>query len=300
MTWEKALKEYQLYLTIERGVAENSRQAYMRDLDRYHFFAEKILESESPSTVTLDDLKDFLVYLKEECFLSERSMARNISSIRSFHGFLFMEEWVEDDPSELLELPRFGRKFPTVLSVPEIESMLSVIDTSKPKGIRNKAMVELLYSSGLRVSELIHLEKSRIHFDDGFLKILGKGSKERLVPVGRPALDLVQRYIDEVRNKQQIQEGHSDFVFLNRNGKRISRIMVFNIVKELALAAGLEKNISPHTFRHSFATHLIEGGADLRAVQEMLGHESITTTEIYLHMDREYLREVHALFHPRK
>ncbi|MCB0845954.1 MAG: site-specific tyrosine recombinase XerD [Bacteroidetes bacterium] len=300
MIWSEAIKEYHLYLTIERGIASNSLEAYMRDLDRYQFFAEKILETTSPGEITLDDLRAFLNYLVEECFLSERSLARNISTIRSFHGFLLTDELVENDPSQLLELPRFGQKLPVVLSLPELEAIFQAVDMEKKSGLRDRALLEILYSSGLRVSELVNLELSRVYFDEEFLKIRGKGSKERLVPIGKPALEFLKQYIAEIRSHQQIKKGSDDIVFLNRAGSKLSRVSVFKIVKEAAFNAGINKNISPHTFRHSFATHLIEGGADLRAVQEMLGHESITTTEIYLHVDREYLREVHALYHPRK
>ncbi|MEZ4848093.1 MAG: site-specific tyrosine recombinase XerD [Bacteroidia bacterium] len=300
LNWSEAIKEYHLYLTIERGIASNSLEAYMRDLDRYQFFAEKILETASPGEITLDDLRAFLNYLVEECFLSERSLARNISTIRSFHGFLLTDELVENDPSQLLELPRFGQKLPVVLSLPELEAIFQAVDMEKKSGLRDRALLEILYSSGLRVSELVNLELSRVYFDEEFLKIRGKGSKERLVPIGKPALEFLKQYIAEIRSHQQIKKGSDDIVFLNRAGSKLSRVSVFKIVKETAFNAGINKNISPHTFRHSFATHLIEGGADLRAVQEMLGHESITTTEIYLHVDREYLREVHALYHPRK
>ncbi|MCI4671059.1 MAG: site-specific tyrosine recombinase XerD [Bacteroidia bacterium] len=300
ISWDNALKEYEIYLGIEKGLAELSRKAYMRDLARYSFYAEEILELSSPDQVTLEYLREFVVYLIQDCFLTERSLARNISSIRSFHNFLLRDELVEGDPSSLLELPRLSQKLPVVLNYEEIEKLFSVMDVDTPLGLRNRALLEVLYSCGLRVSELISLQLSRIYRKEGFVQILGKGSKERLVPIGRPALEWIEKYEIEVRNKQKIQPGNEDFVFLNRRGKALSRVMIFNIVKEAALAAGINKNISPHTFRHSFATHLVEGGADLRAIQEMLGHESITTTEIYLHMDTEYLREVFQLYHPRK
>jgi len=300
MTWKDAIREYELHLKVERGVAENSRKAYLTDIYRYRIWAEEQEGIELPGKITLDKLREFLKYLIEKIELSERSLARNISAIRSFHGYLFVDSWLDHDPSELLELPKFGRKMPTVLSVPEIEALLGSINLDKKNGIRNRAMLEILYGSGLRVSELIGLQMSRVFFKEGFLQIIGKGNKERLVPIGGPALSSLRNYLQEVR--QQLLKGKEDegYVFLNKSGKQISRIMVFNIVKEAGLAAGVNKNISPHTFRHSFATHLVEGGADLRAVQEMLGHESITTTEIYLHMDRQYLREVHVLYHPRK
>lgn len=299
MDWDKAIEEYHLYLTLERSIAENSRIAYLHDIQRYQVYAEAIMDIPTPGEMTLDGMREFLTFLVQDCLLGERSLARNISTLRSFHGFLLSDGWTDQDPSEKLELPRFGRKLPVVLSVPELDALFAAIDPDTAQGIRNRAMLEILYSSGLRVSELTGLELSRIYADEGFLKIMGKGSKERLVPIGEPALVHLRRYLIEVRNDLSIQRGHEDFVFLNRRGKRLSRVSVFTAVKDLAALSGLHKNISPHTFRHSFATHLIEGGADLRAVQEMLGHESITTTEIYLHMDKEYLREVHAEFHPR-
>ena len=300
MTWKDAIREYELHLKVERGVAENSHKAYLNDIYRYRIWAEEMEGISSPKEIELDTLREFLTYLLEKVELSERSLARNISAIRSFHGYLFMDSWMEKDPSELLELPRFGRKMPTVLSVPEIEAMLASINMEKKNGIRNRAMLEVLYGAGLRVSELIGLQMSRVFFQDGFIQIIGKGSKERLVPLGGPAWTSLTRYVKEAREQLRKEKGQDSYVFLNKSGNPISRIMVFKIVKEAALAAGINKNISPHTFRHSFATHLVEGGADLRAVQEMLGHESITTTEIYLHMDREYLREVHTMYHPRK
>jgi integrase/recombinase XerD len=300
MTWDQALEEYQLYLTLERSIAENSRVAYIHDIRRYGLYASAIMEVQDPGLMTLDGLREFLTFLVQDCLLGERSLARNISTLRSFHGFLLADGWLTHDPSEKLELPRFGRKLPVVLSVEEIEAMFAAIDPETPQGIRTRALLEVLYSSGLRVSELTSLELSRIYPEEGFVKIFGKGSKERLVPIGEPALVHLRHYLTEVRSHLPIKRGHEDFAFLNQQGRRLSRISVFTAVKDLAALAGLNKNVSPHTFRHSFATHLIEGGADLRAVQEMLGHESITTTEIYLHMDREYLREIHAEFHPRK
>jgi len=300
MTWKDAIGEYELHLKVERGVAENSRKAYLTDIYRYRIWAEETEGILSPKDISLERLREFLTYLVEKVELSERSLARNISAIRSFHGYLFMDSWLEADPSDLLELPRFGRKMPTVLSVPEVEAMLASVDMKKRNGVRNRAMLEMLYGAGLRVSELINLQIPRVFFQEGFIQIIGKGNKERLVPIGGPALDSLSVYVKEVRGKLLKAKEDPGYVFLNKSGNQISRIMVFKIVKEAALAAGINKNISPHTFRHSFATHLVEGGADLRAVQEMLGHESITTTEIYLHMDREYLREVHTLYHPRK
>lgn len=298
--WEPAIQEYARYLSVERGMSPLTREAYLSDLQRFSFYGQEILEQLSPATISLDHLREFQTWLVQDCFLGERSLARNQSTLRSFFGFLLTDGLIEQDPSALLESPRFGQKLPTVLTIPEVELLLETVDTSTPLGLRNRAMLELLYASGLRVSELITLELSRVYFQEGFLRVMGKGSKERLVPTGGPALDWLRRYLSEVRLEQKIHPAAADILFLNRRGKGLTRNMVFLIVKELAQQAGLSKNVSPHTLRHSFATHLIEGGADLRAVQEMLGHESITTTEIYLHLDREYLREVFALYHPRK
>ncbi|MEL7532271.1 MAG: site-specific tyrosine recombinase XerD [Bacteroidota bacterium] len=300
LKWQTAIKEYERFLSVERGMTSNTREAYLRDIQRLALYSEELVGMGSPLKLELDHLREFLVWLVEDCLLGERSLARNISSLRSFFGFLIIDEYSEKDPAALLESPRFGQKLPTVLSVPEVEAILEANDTSTPLGLRNRAMMELLYASGLRVSELTNLELSRVFFEEGFLRILGKGRKERLVPTGQPAIDWMKLYLREVRLVQNIQAGYDDIVFLNRRGKGLSRVMVFNIVKDLCKKAGIKKKVSPHTFRHSFATHLLEGGADLRAVQEMLGHESITTTELYLHLDREYLREVFTLHHPRK
>ena len=299
-SWSEALREYAVYLSIERRVADNSQEAYLRDVSRYADFAQQQQGCAHPGAVTQEDVHQFLVFLTEGCLLSGRSLARNLSSVRSFHRFLYSDNLTPQDPTEQVDLPRFGRKLPDVLSVPEIEALLDAVDLTHPQGLRNRAIVEILYGSGLRVSELTGLRRSAIYVEEGFLRILGKGSKERLVPIGGPALDWLLRYLREVRLAQPAARDSEDTVFLNRRGRPLSRVMVFHIVRDLARAAGLDRDISPHIFRHSFATHLIEGGADLRAVQEMLGHASITTTEIYLHLDREYLREVHALYHPRK
>lgn len=300
MTWDHALEEYRLYLSVERGMAPASQEAYQRDIARYAWYAAEILELTGPDRVDLDHLREFLTYLVQDCLLGERSLARNVSALRSFHAFLSSEQPGLPDPSALLELPRFGRKLPDVLSVPEIEALLATIDLGKRQGPRDRALVELLYASGLRVSELTGLEWSRVYREEGFLRIFGKGRKERLVPVGQPALESLQAYRESRGRPLRPARGHEDLIFLNPSGKRLSRVTVFKVVQQLGIAVGFNRRISPHTLRHSFATHLIEGGADLRAVQDMLGHVSITTTEIYLHLDREYLREVYALYHPRK
>jgi integrase/recombinase XerD len=251
--------------------------------------------------ITAKLLREFLQYINE-LGMSAHSQARILSGLKAFYKYLLIEEIIEKDPTSLIEGPRLGRKLPDTLSYHEIEKLLEAIDLSAPEGGRNRAMLEVLYSSGLRVSELVDLKLNNVYFDVGFLRVLGKGNKERLVPIGSDAMKFTSLYIKEIRGKhphKPPQKGHEAVVFLNRNGRKLTRVMVFTIIKSLAATIGLKKIISPHTFRHSFATHLIEGGADLRAVQEMLGHESITTTEIYTHLDRDYLKQVIKEFHPR-
>lgn len=300
ISWKAATKEYELYLLLEKGLSTHSQKAYQTDIARYQLFATELLGFDSPAHIQLQHLHQFLTFLAEDCCLSERTLARNISSLRSFHGFLFSDEWLTADPSEHLDLPRFGRKLPEVLHIAEINRMFEQVDLTKVTGLRDRAILETLYSCGLRVSELTGLTLSKIYWEDGYLQIVGKGNKERLVPIGGPALKWLQAYVTDARPDFPIKDASRDQVFLNRRGSGLSRISVFNLVKQTAMLAGIDKTVSPHTFRHSFATHLIEGGADLRAVQEMLGHTSITTTEWYLHMDTLYLREVHALYHPRQ
>jgi integrase/recombinase XerD len=255
-------------------------------------------QSVSPAQTNLELLQGFIGWINE-VGLSARSQARIISGVKSFFKYCLMENIITDDPSQLLESPRLGRKLPDTLSVEDINQLIAAIDLSKPEGVRNKAMLETLYSCGLRVSELVGLLLSNLHLEIGFVKVTGKGDKERLVPIGSVAIKHIKIYLDEIRNHQVIQQGHEDFVFLNQRGRKLSRVMVFTIIKQLSQKIQLKKSISPHTFRHSFATHLIEGGADLRAVQEMLGHESITTTEIYTHLDRDFLRSSILKHHPR-
>ncbi|MEM9984541.1 MAG: site-specific tyrosine recombinase [Bacteroidota bacterium] len=300
ISWKDAQKEYELYLGVERGLAAPTREAYQRDVARYAHHAEYVMELASPTLVTLATLQQFLAFLSEDCLLGERSIARNISALRSFHGFLLVDTLAETDPSDRLHLPKFARKLPSVLSPFEVEAMLHTIDLNKKVGLRDRAILETLYSSGLRVSELSQLKLSQIYWEEGFLRITGKGGKERLVPAGEPALYWLGRNLKEYRFHLSIQPGEEDWVFLNQRGSRLSRGSIFQLVKKAAQLTQIAQPVSPHTLRHSFATHLIEGGADLRAVQEMLGHESITTTELYLHLDREKLREVHALYHPRR
>ncbi len=279
-------------------MAANTIEAYKQDIVKLKQFGEISNPIVGPLEVDTRFLERFLKYMNE-LGLAPHSQARLLSGIKAFYKYMFFEGHLDQDPTQLIEGPRLGRKLPDTLSFNEIERLLETIDLSTPEGGRNRAMLELLYSSGLRVSELINLELGNIYFDVGFLRIIGKGNKERLVPAGRAALKYTRIYIDEIRTHVKIKPGNQQYAFLNRRGARLSRVMIFTIIKNLALKAGIKKQISPHTFRHSFATHLIEGGADLRAVQEMLGHESITTTEIYTHLDRDYLKQVIKDFHPR-
>lgn len=285
-------------MRLERSLSANSVDAYVRDAEKLHQFLEMTKRDVPPTKVALIELQDFIEYINELGF-SAFTQARMISGLKSFFRFLLYTNEIEADPSLLLEAPKLGRKLPDTLSIEEIDSILGAIDHSTPEGMRNRAMLETLYSSGLRVSELIGLKKANVLWEVGFLRVLGKGSKERLVPIGREAMKFIRMYEEEVRVHLDIKLGHEGFLFLNRRGAQLSRQMVFIVIKDLVAKAGIQKKISPHTFRHSFATHLIEGGADLRAVQEMLGHESITTTEIYTHLDRDYLRQIIQDFHPR-
>ena len=299
--WEQQIKYYSNYLKLERSLSTNSVDAYVHDVELLHQFMAMKHAQVTAMKVTSRHLQEFLQYVNE-LGMSAHSQARILSGIKGFYKYLLFEELVDKDPTALIEGPKLGRKLPDTLSYVEIEKLFQAIDQSKPEGGRNRAMLEVLYSSGLRVSELVELRLNSVYADIGFLRVIGKGNKERLVPIGRDALKYMKIYIDEIRGRlphKPPQKGFESYVFLNRNGKKLTREMVFMIIKDLALQIGLNKSISPHTFRHSFATHLIEGGADLRAVQEMLGHESITTTEIYTHLDRDYLRQVIQEFHPR-
>lgn len=296
--WEHLIKEFQNYLKIERSLSPNSVEAYIHDVVKLKQFIEIYNLNITPLTITSNDLQTFLKYIVE-LGMTPHSQARVLSGVKAFFRYLIKEEIADKDPSELIDAPKLGRKLPDTLSFFEIEQILSAIDLSTAEGTRNRAMLETLYSSGLRVSELVELRLSNVFFDIGFLRIVGKGNKERLVPIGSDALKYLRMYLESYRNKQYIKKGYENYAFLNRRGSKLTRVMIFTIIKNLALEIGLTKSISPHTFRHSFATHLIEGGADLRAVQEMLGHESITTTEIYTHLDRDYLKQVITDFHPR-
>jgi integrase/recombinase XerD len=294
--WERYIKDFVSYLKIEKGLAENSILAYQNDVDKLKEFAAA--SSKLPDQLSYDDLKQFLSTLFD-LGLSARSQARIISGIKQFYGFLILENLTKVDPSELLEQPKLGRKLPEVLTIEEIDALLNAIDLSKNEGHRNRAMLETLYSCGLRVSELVGLRFSDLFFEEGFIRVIGKGNKERLVPVSPQVQKEIEIYQQHIRNHLNIQKGSENIVFLNRRGAQLTRVMVFTIIKNLAESIGLQKNISPHTFRHSFATHLIEGGANLRAIQEMLGHESITTTEIYTHLDQRFLRDAILSYHPR-
>lgn len=298
MDWQSSLRGFKAYLKLERSLSVNTIEAYLHDVDKLLQFFMSRSEEKDPAEVTSTDLKDFLVWVNQLGMIPP-TQARVLSGLKAFFKYLVLENKMEVDPSALLESPKMTRRLPDTLNILEINSIIDAIDLSKPEGMRNKAMLETLYGSGLRVSELTGLRISNLHLDIEFIKILGKGNKERLVPIGSEAIKFLKIFIEEIRVHIQVKPGKEDFVFLNRRGSPISRVMVFIIIKDLAKAAGISKNISPHTFRHSFATHLIEGGADLRAVQEMLGHESITTTEIYTHLDRDYLRETIVQFHPR-
>lgn len=299
--WEQQIRDFGHYLKLERSLSENSVECYLSDVTKLGQFIRITHKEITPSQVTAKNLRDFLEYITE-IGLSAHSQARILSGLKSFYKYLMFEGVIERDPTALIEGPKLGRKLPDTLSYHEIEELLNAIDLSTPEGQRNRAILEVLYSSGLRVSELVDLQINNIYRESGFLRVTGKGNKERLVPIGRDALKFMDIYLKEVRGKAPHKppvKGYESFIFLNRNGRKLTRVMVFTIIKNLAIATGLGKSISPHTFRHSFATHLIEGGADLRAVQEMLGHESITTTEIYTHLDRDYLRQVVQEFHPR-
>ena len=299
MKWDTLIHRFANYLRLERSLSDNSVQAYVRDVTKLKQFADISNLDVSPMRVTTQHIQNFLQYLGDGLEISAYSQSRMLSGIKSFYNFLEYEGIMDKNPAKLIDSPKLGRKLPDVLNIFEIEKMLNSIDMSAPQGGRNRAMLEVLYSSGLRVSELINLKMNQIYFDIGFLRVLGKGNKERLVPIGKSALKYLGIYMEEIRTQIKPQKGYENFVFLNRRGRGLTRVMVFTIVKDLVRATGIQKRVSPHTFRHSFATHLVEGGADLRAVQEMLGHESITTTEIYTHLDREYLKQIIEEYHPR-
>lgn len=291
-------KGFEAFLKLERSLSSNSVQAYMRDVAKFVDYLELSEQDPSPKEISQKEIRSFINHLSE-LGIAARTQARILSGLKSFFDFLTLEGVLDESPAELIESPKIGTKLPEVLSIEEIDEMIAKIDLSKPEGERNRAILETLYSCGLRVSELTGLKLSNLLIEEGFVRVEGKGGKERLIPIGKSALKFIHFYLEAQRNHQKIDPDSEDTLFLNRRGKALSRVMIFNIVKDLAKKAGIHKNISPHTFRHSFATHLVEGGADLRAVQEMLGHESITTTEIYTHIDRQYLKDAIIQFHPR-
>ncbi len=298
MNWEEGKKGFESYLKLEKSLSQNSIAAYINDISKLIAYLDKNHSKISPLKVKLEHLKGFIAWLNER-EISPRTQARTISGIKSFYKYLLIEGKLSSDPTALVESPRIGRKLPDILSMEEIDNLIDAVDLSKAEGQRNKAMLETLYSCGLRVSELVGLKITNLFFEQGFIKVEGKAGKERLVPVSGRAIDEVGRYLNDYRKKLNVAKDSENILFLNRRGKKLSRVMIFTIIKNLAEKIGLNKSISPHTFRHSFATHLINGGADLRAVQEMLGHESILTTEIYTHLDRDYLKSTIQQFHPR-
>lgn len=297
MGWNSAIIDYENHLRLEKSLSENSVLAYRTDMLKLHTYAESI--GVEPESITHDHIQSFLASL-HDLGLNQRSQSRILSAIRGFYKYLLIEEVIDVDPTELIESPKIGRKLPEVLTIQEIDAMEASIDLSTNEGFRNRTIIETLYSCGLRVSELVNIRLTDLHFDDGYIRVIGKGDKERLVPIGHKAIRDIKEYL-KIRNgvNSRIEPEAQNILFLNRWGRQLTRVMVFTIIKRCAEAAGITKNISPHTLRHSFATHLVEGGADLRAVQEMLGHESITTTEIYTHLDREFIRNTVLQFHPR-
>lgn len=300
MEWEDAIKGFKNFLRIEKSLSNNTVNAYTRDVVSFvSYLDSNQKEHLSPLKIKKEDIQDFLIYLHRETQINETSQARRLSGLRAFYKYLLYEDIITINPMDLIESPTITRKLPLVLSFEEIELIEESMDVSKPEWFRNKAIVETLYACGLRVSELVNLKLSNLKFSDGFIIVRGKGNKQRIVPIGNYAIKLINLYVNDIRTHLPVQKGHEDFVFLNRRGRQLTRFYVFTMIKEAVENAGIKKTISPHTFRHSFATHLLEGGADLRAIQMMLGHESITTTEIYTHIDRQYLEEAILSYHPR-
>lgn len=298
MNWQQAIDDYQNYLKIERGLSKNSISNYVLDLQKLVGFLDAHDVHENPIKISRETVQQFVYEVAKS--LNPRSQARIISGLKGFFNYLIFEDYRPDNPMDLIETPKIGRKLPDTLSVDDINDLISAIDLSKPEGERNRAILETLYGCGLRVSELVNLKLSDLYFDEGFIKVTGKGNKQRFVPISDINIKYIELYRNEIRVHLPIQKEHEDFVFLNRRGKQLTRAMIFTVIKQLAEKIGLKKNISPHTFRHSFATHLLENGADLRAIQQMLGHESITTTEVYMHINRVHLAKVLNEFHPRK
>jgi integrase/recombinase XerD len=298
VNWSVYIKGFKAYLQLERSLSPNSIEAYEHDIEKLCQFLDSKQVKATPEEIDLNTLREFLRWITE-LGMMPTSQARIISGIKAFYKYLLMEDLIKKNPSELLEAPKTARKLPDVLNIDEIDRMIEAIDLSKPEGVRNKAILETMFSCGLRVSETVNLQISDISFTDQFVRVIGKGNKERLVPIGSVAIKAIRFYLEHIRVHTEPKTGNHDILFLNRRGSKLTRVMIFLIIKKLALEAGIKKTISPHTFRHSFATSLVEAGADLRAVQQMLGHESITTTEIYTHIDRSYLHDVITQFHPR-
>ena len=297
-TWQSYIKEYQNYLRLERGLSKNTIENYTFDVEKLVLFLNQKEIKVSPIQISEETLQQFIYEMASQ--VNPRSQSRLISGLKSFFNYLIFEDYRKDTPLELIEVPKTGRKLPDTLSTTEIDALIAAIDLSKPEGERNKAMLETLYSCGLRVSELITLKISDLFFEEGFVKVTGKGNKQRFVPVGTSTVKYITIYVNQIRKDIPVQKGFEDTLFLNRRGKQLTRAMIFTIIKNLAIVINLQKTISPHTFRHSFATHLLENGADLRSIQLMLGHESITTTEVYMHLDKKHLAKVLRQFHPRK
>ena len=298
MNWQRAIKDYQNYLKIERGLSQNSISNYTMDLQKLAGYLEEHAIDDRPTGIGRNTVQQFIYDIAKT--VNPRTQARIISGLKGFFNYLVFEDYRDDNPMDLIETPKIGRKLPDTLSEDEINQLITAIDLSKPEGERNRAILETLYGCGLRVSELINLKLSDLYFDEDFIMVTGKGNKQRFVPISEINQKYINIYRKEIRVHLHIQKEHEDFVFLNRRGKQLTRAMIFTIVKRLAEAIGLKKSISPHTFRHSFATHLLENGADLRAIQQMLGHESITTTEVYMHVNRSHLANILKEFHPRK
>ena len=299
MNWKRALKEYRNYLVLEKALSNNSVEAYLRDVKKLSSFCIENKELTDCTKVSITILREFIIHL-HECKSSSKSQARILSGIKSFYHYLCIENVIDANPCDKIDRPRIERQLPDTLSPDEINDIINSVDLSNPHGERNKTILETLYSCGLRVSELINLKCSKLFLEDGFLIVVGKGNKERAVPLNKILIKYLKNYIRLIRSHQDIAIGHEDFVFLNNRGKQLTRMMIFTIVKKYTEKSGIKKNISPHTFRHSFATHLLQGGADLRAIQTMLGHESISTTEIYMHIDRDFIRQEIIQHHPRK
>ncbi|MFT5754160.1 MAG: integrase/recombinase XerD [Flavobacterium sp.] len=296
--WKSYIKEYQNYLKLERGLSTNTILNYTFDIEKLVLFLETNSITQNPINITEETIQQFVYHISS--LVNARSQARAISGLKSFFTYILFEDYRKDNPLDLIEVPKTGRKLPDTLSTIEIDQLIAAINLSTPEGERNRAILETLYSCGLRVSELTNLKISDLFFDEGFIKVTGKGNKQRFVPIGKTTEKYILLYKEQIRSHLNIQKGYEDTLFLNRRGKQLTRAMIFTIIKDLAIQISLKKTISPHTFRHSFATHLLENGADLRSIQLMLGHESITTTEVYMHLDRKHLAKVLTQFHPRK